>query len=89
MHTPVEELMASIWKEILDREHIERDDNFFDLGGHSLLATQIAARVQDMLHLEISVRMLFDAPTIAGMAEQIEEVARQVTIQHRPLTRWA
>jgi hypothetical protein len=64
----LEETLARIWSEVLKIEPIGAGDNFFDLGGHSLLATQVAARVQSALDLDLPVRRLFEAPTIADLA---------------------
>jgi aryl carrier-like protein len=48
-------------------------DNFFDLGGHSLLATQVVSRMRKEFHMEIALRSLFEMPTVAALAEQIEK----------------
>ena len=69
--TPVEEKLAEIWSNLLRRERIGITDNFFDLGGHSLLATQIVSRIRDAFGDSITLRMLFETPTIAGLADQI------------------
>ena len=72
--TPVEEMLAEIWAEILGVERVGVDDNFFELGGHSLMATRIATRVRVKLNTEISLALLFDrVPTVAEMANAIEE----------------
>ncbi len=73
---PVEELLAEIWSQILDIELVGIDDDFFALGGHSLLATQLMSRVREAFQVEIPLRRLFEAPTVAGLAESIE-AARQ------------
>jgi hypothetical protein len=65
---PIEEALAGIWSEVLKLERIGIHDNFFDLGGHSLLATQIISRVRATSRVELSVRALFEAPTIADLA---------------------
>jgi pristinamycin I synthase-3/4 len=70
--TPTELLLVGIWAEVLELERVGTDDNFFDLGGHSLLATRVAARVRAASGVDLPVRALFEAPTIAGIAERME-----------------
>ncbi|HUZ95886.1 MAG TPA: amino acid adenylation domain-containing protein [Edaphobacter sp.] len=70
--TPTEELLAEIWAQLLGIKLIGIHDNFFDLGGHSLLATQAASRMREAFEVEIPLRRLFEAPTVAGLAESIE-----------------
>jgi amino acid adenylation domain-containing protein len=72
-----ETLLLQIWREILQRDQIGIHDNFFHLGGHSLLATQIISRVAKSLSVELSVRVIFEAPTIAAMARVLETTERQ------------
>ena len=67
-----EEKLVAIWKETLHREQISVRANFFDLGGHSLLATQIVARIRSGLGINVSIRMLFEAPTIESLALAID-----------------
>ncbi len=69
--TPLEELVGRIWASVLGREAVGRDDNFFELGGHSLLATQVVARVREVCGVELPLRVLFEAPTLAELTEQI------------------
>jgi amino acid adenylation domain-containing protein/FkbH-like protein len=66
--TPLEEEVASVWKEVLGREHVGINENFFEIGGHSLLATRVIMLIRSRLGLSISLRLLFEYPTIAGMA---------------------
>lgn len=70
--TLVEEMVASIWQQVLRLERVSRDDNFFWLGGHSLLATRITSRIRDAFNIDLPVRVLFEAPTIAELAGRIE-----------------
>ena len=67
----VERLLASICTEVLGVERIGAHDDFFTLGGHSLLATRVIARLETALGVELPVRLLFEAPTIAGLAQRI------------------
>ncbi|HEY6189996.1 MAG TPA: condensation domain-containing protein, partial [Pyrinomonadaceae bacterium] len=70
--TPVEEVLAGVWSEVLGISRVSIHDNFFELGGHSLLATQIVSRIQELFEIEVPVRSLFEAPTVAGLAEIVE-----------------
>jgi len=70
--TPVEEVIARIWAEILDLEQVGIHDNFLECGGHSLLAAQVISRIRNTLAIELSLRSLFEAPKIAELAQQIE-----------------
>lgn len=66
--TPLEEEVASVWKEVLGLERVGSGENFFEIGGHSLLATRVIMLLRSRLGLNISLRLLFEYPTIAGMA---------------------
>jgi len=70
--TATEEILAGIWGDILGFERIGIEDNFYELGGHSLLATRVVLRVRQALSVELSLRELFAAPTIAGLSPRIE-----------------
>jgi amino acid adenylation domain-containing protein len=72
--TPTEEVVAAIWAEVLRRELVGLHDNFFDLGGHSLLATQVISRVREWFQVELPLRALFEAPTVAGLALALVQV---------------
>ncbi len=71
--TPIEELIATVWSDLLGVTPVGISDNFFELGGHSLLATQVASRLREALHVEVSLRMLFESPTVAQLAAVVEE----------------
>ncbi|MEG5038373.1 MULTISPECIES: amino acid adenylation domain-containing protein [unclassified Microcoleus] len=70
--TPGEEILAGIWSQLLNLQKVGIHDNFFDLGGHSLLITQLLAKVRESFQVELPLRVLFEAPTVAGLAEKIE-----------------
>jgi acyl carrier protein len=61
--------------ELLDLEEIGLDDNFFMLGGHSLLGAQLIARLRDAFGVEISLRTLFEGPTVATLSAEVERLA--------------
>jgi acyl carrier protein len=72
----VEEVVAQIWAEVLHRQRVSADDNFFDLGGHSLLATQVVSRLRRVLGVELPLRAMFEAPSVEELAQRIEAVRR-------------
>ncbi|MEE8584336.1 MAG: amino acid adenylation domain-containing protein, partial [Acidobacteriota bacterium] len=71
--TPTQELLAVIWSGLLSIEKVGALDNFFELGGHSLLATQVISRIRQVFEVELALRELFEAPTLAGLALRIED----------------
>ncbi|MEA2629959.1 MAG: hypothetical protein QOE66_178, partial [Chloroflexota bacterium] len=73
---PAEEVVATVWGAVLGLERVGAHDNFFEIGGHSLLATQVVARLRDAFGVEIPLRALFEAPTVAGLSERIEAMRR-------------
>src|SRR5215217_2011173 len=67
--TALEELLCDIWSEVLEVKPIGIHDNFFEIGGHSLLAASVFTRVAEVFGIELSLRTMFDVPTVAGLAE--------------------
>jgi amino acid adenylation domain-containing protein len=70
--SPVEEQVAAIWQELLDVSAVGAHDDFFDLGGHSLLATRVAARLRREFGVELPLRRLFEATTVALLAQEVQ-----------------
>jgi amino acid adenylation domain-containing protein len=82
--TPLQTLLANSWAAVLGVERIGIHDNFFSLGGHSLLATQLVSRLRDSLQIEVALRALFEAPTVASLAERLEQERRGSMAQTAP-----
>lgn len=71
--TATETVLADIWGEVFGLEHVDVHASFLELGGHSLLATKLVFRVQEVMHVELPLRCLFEAPTVARLAAVIDK----------------
>ena len=81
--TTTEQIVASVWCEALGVDRVGAQNNFFDLGGHSLLAMRVIGRLREILSLDLSLRTLFEAPTVRGLAERLEagqRIGRRVIV---------
>ena len=75
----IQQKVVEIWQELLARDPIGIQDNFFELGGDSLVATQVMARIQESFQVEVSLRHLFQDPTVANLADAIvQTLAAQI-----------
>jgi amino acid adenylation domain-containing protein len=70
--TPLEEVLAGLWTQVLDLDGVGVHDNFFQFGGDSILATQLISRVREATHAALSFRRFFETPTVAGIARAVE-----------------
>ncbi len=88
--TPVQQRLATIIAELLAIQSIGIDENFFMLGGHSLLGTQIIARISEIFEIKLTLRSLFDSPTIRSLAELIEAhiVEKVAALSDEDAQRW-
>jgi amino acid adenylation domain-containing protein len=85
--TPSEQLLASLWSELLAVPSVGATDNFFELGGHSLLATQLVSRVRSAFQIELPARELFEHPTVQTLAARLDVLLREGHgLQLPPLT---
>ena len=82
--TPVERALAGIWEDVLGLEQVGIQDHFLDLGGHSLLATRIASRIRDVFGVDVPLRTLFEASTVADMTVVIAQHMAERVESERP-----
>ncbi|HTG34131.1 MAG TPA: amino acid adenylation domain-containing protein, partial [Thermoanaerobaculia bacterium] len=74
--SPVEQVLAGIWEEVLELQRVGVEDDFFALGGHSLVAAQVTSRVLQAFSVELPLRLLFEHPTVAALAAEVERLRR-------------
>ncbi|HTN91087.1 MAG TPA: amino acid adenylation domain-containing protein, partial [Sorangium sp.] len=75
--TATEEIVATIWAEVLGLEGVGVHESFFELGGHSLLATRAISRIRGSFQVELPLRSIFDHPTVAQLASAVDDAAKQ------------
>jgi len=87
--SPVEQILAEIWCDILPDAQIDLQKSFFELGGHSLSATQVMSRLRERFRVDLPLRAIFETPTIAGLANRIQLAlqASHGAIEPPPITR--
>ena len=81
---PAEQIIANVWADVLRAQVSSTSDSFFELGGHSLIATRVMHRLQGIFGVDVPLKMIFDNPTVAGLASAMER-AQQSRLASPPL----
>lgn len=86
--TAVEEVLAGIWSDVLRKERVGVEDNFFSLGGHSLAAMQVMARIRKVFQVELSLRTVFESTTVALLAQAMVQDETEPGLTERKARVW-
>jgi acyl carrier protein len=78
------ETIAAVWCQVLGLENVSHDENFFELGGHSLRATAVVARLRSTLAMEIPLALIFEKPTVRGMAGELRKLSAGDALVEEP-----
>ena len=81
---PLEEVLVKLWAEVLRLERVGIHDNFFEVGGHSLMATRLISAIQTTFQVELPLRSLFEAPTVASQAELLAKIMAEAGPEFKP-----
>jgi hypothetical protein len=81
--TPLEEVLAGTFAELLKRERVSIHDNFFAIGGQSLIATRLVSRLREALKVDIPLRTIFEAPTVARLTTRLTQDTNQAARLHK------
>lgn len=81
----VEQDLARLFEDVLNVSNIEINDNFFELGGHSLKVTKLASKIHKQMDMEIPIRVIFNSPTVKGLADYIRCIEKNIYTDIRPL----
>jgi hypothetical protein len=82
--TQTEELITAVWSDVLGAKELGVREDFFEIGGHSLLATQVVSRIRETFGIELPLRVLFEVPTIEGLAAALDYAARVGSREDEP-----
>ncbi len=81
---PTEETLCHLWQQVLQRERVGIQDNFFKIGGHSLRAAQVIARMRESFKVEIPLRRMFELPTISQLAQAVDQAVQTAGVNGAP-----
>ncbi|HWP43650.1 MAG TPA: condensation domain-containing protein, partial [Blastocatellia bacterium] len=84
--TPVEQIIAAIWEQVLGAREVAAQDNFFELGGNSILATRVVSQIRKVFEIDLPLRRIFEMPVLERLAAEVEAALQtEQGLQARPI----